>query len=264
VGSRFGANDSALNTGSRVVFIKVMVNIQRSREFGRLEIDELEAFQRRLGVSLPTDYRTFLLDYNGGQPWPERIVTLKHGSTDVQYLYGIHAGPSWANLQCCLEDTKGRIVKEGLPVGNDSMGNLFVLILHGKKTGLVYFWNHELESAKPSYRNMEKVSDSFAQFIGSLRIPDSSGLSEAERIIVLNDLAGLEAMVDRGFDLETKDDYGRTILENAAIHNRTEMIQFLVSKGAQLRNALGLAEQNFEFFPDHEPTVRLLRKLARR
>ena len=52
------------------------------------------------------------------------------------------------------------------------------------------------------------------------------------------------------------------ITENAAIQDRPEVIELLASAGASLRNALAIAEGNLPFFPEHEASVVLLRRLS--
>jgi ankyrin repeat protein len=87
--------------------------------------------------------------------------------------------------------------------------------------------------------------------------------SEVGRILRQNDLIGLERLLKSGYDVEKTDEYGRTLIEKAAIENRPEVIQALFDHGAQLQNALEYARENFKFFPEHKASVDLLERLQR-
>jgi hypothetical protein len=109
------------------------------------------------------------------------------------------------------------------------------------------------------------LARSFEEFIRGLEPGeafDSGDESEVERMIRGNHLETLRRMIAEGCDLEATDDYGRTMIENAAIQGHPEMIEILASAGAALRNALAIAEGNLPFFPEHEASVVLLRRLS--
>jgi hypothetical protein len=110
-----------------------------------------------------------------------------------------------------------------------------------------------------------KLAGNFDEFIRGLEPDDafhSGGESEVARMIRENDLDSLRRMIDAGCNLEATDEYDRTMIENAAIQNQPEVIELLAAAGASLRNALSIAEGNLAFFPEHEASVALLRKLA--
>src|SRR5262249_23032474 len=54
---------------------------------------EIAALESRLGVTLPADYRAFLLNYNGGDPNPSRFSRAGSWGTDmarVQWFMRVH------------------------------------------------------------------------------------------------------------------------------------------------------------------------------
>ena len=67
-------------------------------------------------------------------------------------------------------------------------------------------------------------------------------------------------LINSGYDINSTDEYGRTLIENASIANKIEMVRILMDKKAWKNNALDLAIQNMEMFPTHgyEPLVELL------
>ena len=84
---------------------------------------------------------------------------------------------------------------------------------------------------------------------------------EIDRIVRESDLPALRRLLDAGRDLETTDAYGRTLIENAAIGNRIEMIEVPYARGVRLRNALELARKNYRFFEEFVACVELLERL---
>jgi hypothetical protein len=241
------------------------VKVKRSNRFGKLSPHQLHRFEEKYGLRLPEDYRQFLLRHNGGDPHPKNTIDFKEGrkltSGDVQFIYGIHDGEYWASLEWHLQCYQGRIIQDGLPIAGDSAGNQYVLVIRGERAGQVYFWDHEMETDPPGFANMTYVASSFTQFGEELHEHRELDKSEADRVLRQNDLVGLRRLLDSGYDVERTDEYGRTLIENAAIENRPEMIQMLFDHGAELRNALDYAKKNYQFFEEHKASVDLLERL---
>jgi uncharacterized protein (TIGR02996 family) len=55
--------------------------------------DDLDQLEKRFGITLPTDYRAFLLNYNGGKPSPNRLyIPARMDSTDVaDWVISLHS-----------------------------------------------------------------------------------------------------------------------------------------------------------------------------
>jgi len=84
--------------------------------------------------------------------------------------------------------------------------------------------------------------------------------TEQDRIIRTNDLGALVSLINSGYDINFTDEYGRTLIENASIYNKIEIVKLLIDRKAKKNNALELAIQNRNFFPtdSFEPLVKLL------
>lgn len=242
------------------------MRLLHSNKFGATNAAELDQFEARHDFKLPADYRSFLLDHNGGDPRPSNHFDVQGSdemeSTSVHSFHGICREPLWASLDWLTKTFKDRIVPEGLPIGCDEGDNQFVLIVRGGNSGEIYFWDHELETAPPSFDNMTFLAASFGDFISRLREYVAPAETTLDRLVRENDVAGVIKLLDQGFDIETTDDYGRTMIENAAIQNRPELIALLAARGAIVANALRIAEENLKFFPEDQELVGLLRRLA--
>lgn len=221
-----------------------MTKIKESNRFGKLNEEQLSEFENQLQVTLPKDYRSFLLNHNGGCPVPD---TNKTPETDVRQILGLHNGESWASLQDHIDDYKGRIPSDTLPIAYDSLGNLFLLSLRKDTHGEVWFWDHELEAANNAseyFQNITKSANSFREFIENLYDWIDPNEDKVDKIIRTNDLRALIELISSGYDINKTDEFGRTIIEYASIQNNLEMVKLLVRCGSELHKSLELAEQN--------------------
>ncbi len=123
---------------------------ETKRRLTPLDLDELE---KRLSISLPDQYRTWLLKFNGGQPVPGRF-SLDGGETldGVAWFFAVHDG-EFNNFETEFiywTQTTKRLPDNLVPIATDGSGNLICLSFGGDDKGKVYFWEHESE-AEPSY-----------------------------------------------------------------------------------------------------------------
>jgi len=151
------------------------VEIKNANQFGELMPERLAAFEQAYGVRLPDDYRSFLLNYNGGYPSPSVIDFIQYGSEQsdiVNNLFGIHEGEYWANLDWHLQMLEDRIPMGFIPIGDDPGGNVYLLGVMGEFVGKVYFWDHEEEAQlydkEPDFENMSFIAISFTEFLNKL------------------------------------------------------------------------------------------------
>lgn len=142
--------------------------------------DELSAFERSLGVSLPADYRRFLVACNGGYvggrlwfegPTPEGRsvdVGLHHiGGFRSEYYFSL----AWAR-----DTYELRIPETLLWIMDDPFGNAICLGLSGAHRGQVFFWDHEAEPDPDTWDgemetagNLQLLALSFGDFVAGLR-----------------------------------------------------------------------------------------------
>ena len=91
-----------------------------------LEVD-VERFEQQIGTQLPSDYREFLMKYNGGRPDPSGFsFTTRQGlreDSSVHYFFGIHTGRI-CNLERKLELRGERIPTEFVPIATDPFVSL--------------------------------------------------------------------------------------------------------------------------------------------
>lgn len=147
---------------------------------------QISAFETYIGHKLPTDYRQFLVQHNGGHPEPDAFLLntgdgeeedivmcffpmrdLKLGSVTAGDLEELRTWPlhcAWDDLQSDLENlySEAEIEEPLLPVGTDGSSNYFCIVLDGARAAAVVFLDHETGETYP-------LANTFTTFLGSLR-----------------------------------------------------------------------------------------------
>jgi hypothetical protein len=140
-------------------------------------VDEpaIASFEAMIGFRLPSEYRDFLLQFNGGQP--ENLVFrwgLSGGYTDssVHYFFSITDQSIFSlQHQYSIYASAGRIPEAMLPIATDAGGNLFLLTLGGSHSGRVFFWDHDNEGLVDNSASVETLiplANSFQEFCEKL------------------------------------------------------------------------------------------------
>jgi hypothetical protein len=143
---------------------------------GPLSSQRIADIEKRLGVNLPSDYRAFMLEHNGGVPHPadftfaDEIGPYTDGS--VVEFYSIQEDEAERGLltayrMFCSGDP--RMPRDVIPIASELVGNQICLCVTGQRAGYVYFWDHENEcEGEPTYDNMHLLARSFTEFLARL------------------------------------------------------------------------------------------------
>ena len=138
----------------------------------KLTEKEISQLESETDISLPDDYRAFLLKYNGGEPDPAVFETKDGKVESLVTKFLPLANISGDNL---LEEIEGitqagQIPENLIPIAVDPADNRVVLSVDGADRSKVYYWawDEEDEDHKPSKRYMRLIADSFNQFFNSL------------------------------------------------------------------------------------------------
>ena len=122
--------------------------------------DALAGFEREHGVTLPPEYRDFLLISRGGFPNPCWSAFGRDGDF-VAYVYGMHQAAEWKRLSYAIQQF-GHDLSVFLPVAVSNGGNYFLLRLIEPDRGAEAF-------RPPTFGAVIRVSDSFSSWLNSLR-----------------------------------------------------------------------------------------------
>jgi SMI1-KNR4 cell-wall len=110
------------------------MEIEDKNFYGTLSLTELGDFEEANEIQLPSDYKDFLLDSNGGQPVPNRILKPMN---NVTYILGMHNGPYYASLYKHIDMFKGRLPLSSFPIATDPFGNLFIMSTCSRKESIL-------------------------------------------------------------------------------------------------------------------------------
>ena len=134
------------------------------------QIIELEA---KYGISIPNQYKEFLIDYNGGDT-PQTKFKVGKISSDIRGFYGIGS----VKLSLNNINLDKWIEQDLIPIACDSFGNYIVINIGETLYGKIFFCDHELGGKKSC------IGDDFKSFIQcctSKKISENSKKSIKER-----------------------------------------------------------------------------------
>jgi cell wall assembly regulator SMI1 len=144
----------------------------------RLSAEGLNSIEKKLGIVLPDEYRSFLLKHNGGRPRPKCVFHFKNENgkscdSMVDWFLAIYDGEhdNFETYYKLYKAREARLPKELIPIAHDPGGNLICIAVSGEKKGSVFFWDHEKEADEhepADYRNVYLITNSFNEFIASL------------------------------------------------------------------------------------------------
>lgn len=150
-----------------------MTLLSITNPFPPVTSEELVRVERQLGIDLPDDYRSFLLEHNGGRPKPNTFPIHNFPSSSrgiLEEFIGIKKG-AYTDIRKQLNVFRDRIPPDCLPIARDPGGNLLCLVFRGPGRGTIYFWDHEeeAEEGRPASKdNLYFVASSFNTLLSSL------------------------------------------------------------------------------------------------
>lgn len=188
--------------------------VQRIDGAAEMTEGKLQEFEDKYQCKLPTDYRRFLLQHNGGFPSPDCVMIKEDGRTTATDVFCFHClgdERPWANLEWHCKAFDGRLPKDTLPIGHDSCGNLWLLNVAPDQDGSIAFWDHGSFDTfdETDFAAWPRVANSFQEFIDGLRDYDTK--SEDSKLL------SRYALVQRAVEgmADTPDSDKRSMLDGA-------------------------------------------------
>ena len=127
-----------------------------------------------LGFKLPDDYRSFLLQHNGGRPVLAGVRYENEHFDFVGYFYGVRGETYHDDLIRQYKEHMGMIPLGYLPIADSPGGDAFCISLKEPSIGAIFHWDHEEANydGEPWEYNMTKLAPSLAVFLAELRDGD--------------------------------------------------------------------------------------------
>ena len=131
-----------------------------------LQEADLKAFEAEFDIALPSEYREFLLLYNGGDPKPDTFNyqgRLGINASDLRHFRSID------ELAIPVQNIRdGKIIpsmpQNFIPIGHDSGGNAICISTSSHDLGEIYFWEHDVGEID----HIHLVANSFNEFVANL------------------------------------------------------------------------------------------------
>ena len=125
-------------------------------------IDTIESVEHRLQITLPDDFKKFVLKYDGGYPHPNHFTV--DGKVEIfNNLLSLDENEC-GNIYEVLKDLQDRIGDQLIPFAEDGFGNLLCFDYSADKT--IVFWDHEKNY--DDFKESTIVCSSFSSLIENL------------------------------------------------------------------------------------------------
>jgi hypothetical protein len=148
----------------------------------RITDEEIKAFESKFGINFPEDYRLFMLECNGGHPFPdafrspngEVVVTV----FELYPLYPINGFQS-SLLTACNDPLMKDAVRHGyVQIAEDSGGHRILMIMKGDLAGRIiieldssyYYISHSFNELLRKLESREGVEADFLDGLKEKRI----------------------------------------------------------------------------------------------
>ena len=123
-------------------------------------IDIIESVEHRLQITLPEDYKQFVLKYDGGYPNHFKV----DGKVEIfNNLISLDEN-EYNNIYEILEDLQDRICDQLIPFAEDGFGNLLCFDYSANKN--IVFWDREKNYG--DFKELPLVCFSFSSLIENL------------------------------------------------------------------------------------------------
>ena len=125
--------------------------------------EALAQFEKNHDILLPEEYRTFLINYNGGNTL-QTSFKIKKESSDIRAFYGFENADYEYNFQYFLDhDFLSEHIQAGyLPIAEDSFGNYILLGIAKQNYNQIAFFDHEKQKIIPFHL-------SFKEFLATIK-----------------------------------------------------------------------------------------------
>lgn len=132
---------------------------------------DLVEFEKSRNLILPSEYRSFLKNVNGGVP-DKKIFNLKDNEYTVD-IFLLMAGNSniYDSIENYMRFFQSRIPINTIPFARSPGGDLFLIGVDNKIHGNIFYWQHEFESQGNGnffWENLISISNRFNEFIEGL------------------------------------------------------------------------------------------------
>ena len=145
-----------------------MPDVVITRSGAPLQESNLAAFEIEFDINLPTPYRNFLLEHNGGRPDPDRFGFIERGHATSSILNYFATLDQLYKTMHFLRSPRNatsyfKFPLNFLPIAYDPGGNSLCISLSEGNRGQIFFEAHDV----PEGLNISFVASDFDTFLDS-------------------------------------------------------------------------------------------------
>ena len=133
------------------------------------QLEDINIFETKHNLNLPIIYKDFLITQNGGNLCDLYTYVNKDSEYVVNGFFGIKNRENHLDLDIQYANLKTKLPKGYFPIADDSGGNYYLIKLKIKKAP-IYFWNHNLQASGTKAIGLERIADSFKNFINGIEL----------------------------------------------------------------------------------------------
>lgn len=137
------------------------------KSFGTTNLEDIEKVEKELGFKLPQDYKTFLLDTNGGinsnYELSFRIKELNDNIV-IDVIFGIDVDEN-ANILSVTKSLAGEMHPNSILIGDSIQHGFIVMICTGANKGIYYWDESYIYDISNDECNMYKIANDFREFL---------------------------------------------------------------------------------------------------
>jgi hypothetical protein len=204
-----------------------------------LTLRDIEEFENEISFRLPSDYRFFLLRYNGGGGGTTTELEYKWRD-ETLLIMGFYALlPTVDNgLRRALADFS-KFAKGYLPITSDTGQQDICIAISGGKRGL-YLAEYTYDGDFPIAAVMHRLENSFTDFLNSIKevIVPHDDIQELSKTGTAKDL---DAFLRSGRSIDELSMHGSSILCDAIKYDNVAMVQACIEHGANLSKSIHVA-----------------------
>ena len=128
---------------------------------------EIQRFEQRRCMTLPSDYKKFLLLRNGGRPERDLFFVPESETNPIvriHFFFGLGDPDEVCDLDWVLDVVADRIQRDFLPIARTEGNDKICLEVAGRHPGQILFWDGHIFKGE----NVYPVAKSFTEFIKDL------------------------------------------------------------------------------------------------
>jgi uncharacterized protein (TIGR02996 family) len=207
--------------------------------------EQLDQASRKAGISLPRDYRAFLLLHNGGVPMPNRFEALEVGEVPmpIEVIHPFKPEDGFTSVlewydQHVEDDEHTRVMDQKhvslfgsmLPVGVPEMDeDCLAISVAAERFGAILYVPYIEGLRRPA-----RVADSFAEFLAMLKDDRPEGI----RLATSGDAEGMARWLHAGGNpFMTDPRSGYSVMDHVITGNQVEVLKVILDRKPRFNTA---------------------------